>query len=79
MGKCPCGRVSGGYTVQRAVPLSTHIAALERDLRFGRAGHRAGRGQDQKNVPLVKGPVPGVVSRWLPCRVVAEFQQSQKG
>jgi hypothetical protein len=50
MGKCPCGRVSEGYTVQCAVPLSTQIAALERDLRFGRAGHRTGRGQDQKNI-----------------------------
>jgi hypothetical protein len=37
-----------------------HTAALEKDLRFGRAGRRTGSGQDQKEHSLVKGAVPGI-------------------
>jgi hypothetical protein len=42
------GRVSMRTCGLRNVPLSTHIAALERDLRFGKAGGRTGRRQDQR-------------------------------
>ena len=85
--------MEGGWNiaVPVTVPLSMHIAALEKDLRFGRAGRRTGRGtKDQKERSLLvfKGPWPGLAVYGcpcmcavpgLPCRVVVEFQQSQKG